>query len=130
MKKTLLILHPYKFTEFIYYQYELSYLEKKNYKVIIHDMSCVSSNKEYDKVWKTKKEKKAIKFPSLLSWIYAFNKIRKRKNILIYNFLHYGEVNFQLFIVELFLMFSQHPILKPFISGVPSYKSKKNLRFY
>ena len=130
-KKTLLILHPYTFTEFKYYTYELLYLvKKKNYEVIIHDLSSISSNKEYDKIWKTKREKRAIVFPSLLSWISAFNKIRKRKNILIYDFLHYGEVNFQVFIVELFLMFSQHPILKPFISGVPSYKSKKNLRFY
>ena len=130
-KKTLLILHPYTFTEFKYYQYELLYLvKKKNYKVIIHDLSSISSNKEYDKIWKTKREKRAIVFPSLLSWISAFNKIRKRKNILIYDFLHYGEVNFQVFIVELFLMFSQHPILKPSILDVPSYISKKNLRFY
>ena len=111
MKKTLLILHPYKFTEFKYYQYELAYLEKENYDVVIHDMSSISSNKEYEKVWKTKKEKKAIIFPSLLSWIYAFNKIKKRKNILIYDFLHYGEINFQVFIVELLLMFSEQILI-------------------
>ena len=50
-KKTLLILYPYTFTEFTYYAYELSYfVKKKNYEIIIHDLSSISSNKEYDKV--------------------------------------------------------------------------------
>ena len=79
-KKILLILHPHTFTEFKYYTYELSYLvKKKNYEVIIHDLSSISSNKDYDKVWKTKREKRAIVFHSLLSWINVFNKIRKKK---------------------------------------------------
>ena len=46
--KTLLILHPYKFTEFDIYKYELLYLEKrKDYKVIIHDLSNINTNKQF-----------------------------------------------------------------------------------
>jgi len=130
-KKILLILHPYKFTEFKSYTYELSYLEKKkNYQVIIHDLSRFSSNKDYDKVWKTKEEKKSIKFSSLISWINAFNKIRKKKNILVYDFLHYGEINFRVFIVQLFLMFSKLPILKHNIDDVCRYIPKKDFKFF
>lgn len=129
-EKILLVLHPFKFTEFRFYLYELYHLEKKkNYKVIIHDLSSISSNKEYDAVWKTKIEKKAIKIPSLFSWIREFNQIKK-KNILIYDFLDYGRLNFRVFVVKLFLMFSKLPILKHGVKDVAEWKPKKNMSFF
>ena len=57
-KRKLLILHPSKFTEFYYYKYELFYFERKNYEVIIHDLSNISYSRQYNKLWKTKREKK------------------------------------------------------------------------
>ena len=130
MKKKLLILHPSKFTEFYYYKYELSYFEKKNYEIIIHDLSNISYSKQYNKLWKTKKEKKAIRFFSLLSWINEFNKIRKKKNIFIYDFLDYGEINFKIFIIKSFLKYSKFPILKYEIKDVAYWKPKKNFKFF
>ena len=45
--KTLLILFPYSFTEYTYYNLELFYLEKKyNYKIIIHDLSNIVTDKQ------------------------------------------------------------------------------------
>ena len=63
MKKKVLLLFPYRFTEFNYYKFEISKLEKKfNVKVIIHDLSNIVSNKKLNKEWKTKLEKKTLKF--------------------------------------------------------------------
>lgn len=130
-KKTLLVLAPYRFTGFNYYKLELHYLEKKkNYKIIIHDFSNISSNKQYNAVWKAKKEKRAVKITSLVSWIYEFNKIKKKKNILVYDVLDYGSLNFQVFVVKLFLMFSRLPILKYEVEEVVEWRPKKNLRFF
>ena len=129
-EKILLILHPDKFTEFNYYKYELSYLEKKNYKIIIHDLSNISHSTQYNKLCKTKRENRAIKFSSLILWINEFNKIRKRKNILIYDFLDYGDMNFKILVIKLFLKFSKLPILKYGVKECSAWKPKKNLRFF
>ena len=129
--KTFLILYPNKFTEHDAYKYEIFYLEKKkNCKVIIHDLSSISSNKEYDDVWKTKREKKSIIFPSLMSWIIEFNKIKRKKNILVWDFLDYGQLNLRIFVVKLFLMFSKLPVLKHGIQEVAAWEPKKNLQFF
>ena len=63
MRRKILLLFPYRFTEFIYYKFEISKLEKKyNLKVIIHDLSNIVNNEELNAAWKTKLEKKALKF--------------------------------------------------------------------
>ena len=77
--KTLLLLFPYKFTEFYYYKFEFFHLEKKNCKVIIHELSDIVANSRYIKATKTKADKRAIRFSSLISWARAFNAIRKKK---------------------------------------------------
>ena len=111
--KTLLILHPYKFTEFHFYRWELLYLEKrKDYKVIIHDLSNMITNKQFNDTWKTKRAKKAIAFTSLISWAREFNKIKKNKGILIYDNLDYSQINFKVFVIKLLLGLSKLPILK------------------
>ena len=57
MRKKILLLYPYRFTEFIYYKYEIFKLEKEyNLKVIIHDLSNIASNKKLNVEWKTKLE--------------------------------------------------------------------------
>ena len=84
MRKKVLLLFPYRFTEFIYYKFEIFKLEKEyNLEVIIHDLSNIVTNKKLNAEWKTKLEKKTLKFSSLTSWIFYFNKIKKKKN---YNF--------------------------------------------
>ena len=129
--KILLVLYPYKFTEFTYYRFELAYLaKKKNFKVVAHDLSGVVSNEKYNKVWKAKREKKTIKITSLYSWIYKFNKIKKTKKVLIYDLLDYGNLNIQVFIIKIFLKFSKHPILKHGIEEVTSWKAEKNLKHF
>ena len=129
--KTLLILHPYKFTEFDIYKYELLYLEKrKDYKVIIHDLSNMITNKQFNDTWKTKRAKKAIAFTSLISWVREFNKIKKNKGILIYEYLDYSQISFKVFVIKLLLKLSKLPILKYEVRELSVYRPKKNFKFY
>ena len=129
--KTFLILYPSKFTEHDVYKFETSYLEKKkNYEVIIHDLSNISFNKQFNDTWKTKRSKKAIVFTSLISWVREFNKIRKKKNILIYDFMEYSQANFKILVIELLLKLSKLPILKNEITFFAHYRPKKNFKFY
>ena len=128
--KTLLILHPVKFTEFEYYKYELAYFNKKNYKIIIHDLSKII-NEKFRESWKnTKKEKKAISFSSFLSWKNEFNKVARDKNVLVYDFLDYSQINFTVFLIKLILMLSKLPVLKYDVAEVPERSPVKNLKFF
>ena len=124
--KTLLILYPYKFTEFDNYKYEISHLEKKkNFKVIIHDLSNTLTNERFNETWKTKKAKGAIAFTSLVSWMKEFKKIKKKKDVLVYDFLDYSVMNFKVLLIKLILKISQLPKLKYGITEVAKSSPKK-----
>ena len=127
MRKKILLLFPYRFTEFEYYKFEISKLEKKyNLKVIIHDLSNVVTNKKLNAVWKTKLEKKTLKFSSLISWISYFHKTRKEK-IIIFN--HVTAQNLNSFIINLLIKLSKLPVM--FCDEAPPHpESKKNIHFF
>lgn len=127
MRKKILLLYPYRFTEFIYYKYEIFKLEKEyNLKVIIHDLSNIVTSKTLNVEWKTKLEKKTLKFSSLISWIFYFNKIRKEK-IIIYNRIE--AVNFNSFIINLLVKLSKLPVIL-FEAAHPFLVPKKNTHFF
>ena len=125
--KKILLLFPYRFTEYEYYKYEIFKLEKKyNVKVIIHDLSNVVTNKKLNAVWKTKLEKKTLKFSSLISWIFYFNKIKKEKIII---FSHIQTSNLNSFIINFLIKVSKLPIMF-YDEASPFSKSKKNTYFF
>ena len=66
MKKELLFLYPYKFTDFEYFKLEIEKYKKLNYKVLINDFSEIISNKSLNKAWKSKRSKAAIAQNSIL----------------------------------------------------------------
>ena len=127
MKTNVLLLYPYRFTKFEYYKYEISKLEKNNnLKVIINDLSDIISNKKLNAVWKTKLEEKTLKFSSLISWIFYFNKIKKKKTV-IFNFL--DSSNFKSFIIVLLIKLSKLPVLF-YDEDDGAVVPKKNINFF
>ena len=127
MKKTILFLFPYRFSEFHLYKYEISKLEKKyNFKVLIHDMASIILNEDFNSEWKTKLYKKSYKFDSLISWINYFNKIKKKK-IVIFNLIN--TFNFTSLIVNLLVKHSNLPVIK-FKSSSLSVSTKKDFNFF
>lgn len=130
MKKKLLILFPYPFTEFNYYKFEFSKLKKKyNKQVIIHDLSGVVISKKFQKEWKTKIEKKTVKFYSILDWIKKF-KILESDKLLIINFIK--PINFNSFLINFIINFSKNNIA--IYSPIDLFSSikpfKKNFNFF
>ena len=131
MKKEVLLLFPTRFTKFHYYKYEISRLESEyNIKVIIHDLSNLLASSKFNKEWKTELEEKTSKFKSLISWIFYFNKIRKKK-IIIFNYV--PVVNLNSFIINFLVRLSKLPVIihepiGPFSTEIINVK--KNTRFF
>ena len=127
MRKKILLLYPYRFTEFTYYKLEIFKLEKEyNLKVIIHDLSNIATNKKLNAERKAKLEKKTLKFSSLVSWIFYFNKIRKTK-IIIFNYVTTIDLN--TFIINLLVKLSKLPVMLS-EEAVPFLIHKKNIHFF
>jgi hypothetical protein len=127
VRKKILLLFPYRFTEFTYYKFEISKLEKKyNLKVIIHDLSNIVTSKKLNSAWKTKLEKKTLKFSSLISWFFYFNKIRKEK-IIIFN--HIKTSNLNSFIINSLIKLSKLPVML-YEEADPFPIFKKNIHFF
>lgn len=86
--KMLILLHPYKFTNFHYIQYELDIFENKlKDKFEIHDLSRIV-NPTWNNAFKLKRHKKVKEFKSIRDWEKHFNNIKlKYKNIIVFNLL-------------------------------------------
>lgn len=128
-KKILLILYPYKFREFDYFKNELSYLKKKSdLEIIIHDLSLILNSKSINNSWMSKESLDAIRFSSLVKWIFSLIKIRnKYKNILIYNFIECR--NFSSFVIYFFLKILNFPLLIAISPQVAEKKIKKTINY-
>ena len=130
MKKKILILFPNPFTEFNYSKFEIPKLENEcKVKVIIHDLSKLVLKERFNQEWKTKIEKKALKFNSLFKWVKSFLS-KKNENLLVINFIKV--TNFNSFLINLFVKISNHTII--IHSPASIFRSvkpfKKNLNFF
>ena len=107
MKKILIHLSHYKFTDHDYNNREYGELEKKfKIKVVIHDLSKIfHSDLSHVKV---KTFKNAVKFNSLHKWLKTLDKLKK-KNVTIINEL--GTASFKSLIINYFLKKSNIPII-------------------
>ena len=82
----LVLLHPYKFTEFHFLQYEFDLFEKKLCTDFeIHDLSQII-NPDWNDVFKLKRHKKAKRFYSINEWEMHIKKLAKRyQNLVVFN---------------------------------------------
>lgn len=83
MKKKLIILYPYKFSNFEYFKFEINYFKRLGYRVCIVDLSNILSTKKFNNVWKSKKYKYAILPNSIID---VFNLLKKNRKSIIINF--------------------------------------------
>ena len=90
----LLLLHPYKFTEYFYKKYDLDVLENKlRARVEVHDLSNIV-NPDWGEAFKGKRYKKAKVFNSISEWKSCFNKIlAEEKNLVVYNLVDIHKLN-------------------------------------
>ncbi len=85
----LIILFPYKFTNFFFNKYQIENLQKKfKKKFEIHDVSQIISKKQASSL-KVKRHKSAIAFKKVSDWnTYMKRKISKHKKIYVINIIH------------------------------------------
>lgn len=90
----LLVLHPYKFNQHYYYEYELDLFEKKlSSEFEIHDLSKIV-NPNWRKAFSGKVHKKAKVFNSIKEWKdYYQILIKKEDNVTILNNLDINSIN-------------------------------------
>lgn len=117
----LILLAPYKFTEYHYNHYELDIFEKKlNEKFEIHDLSSIV-NPKIKSTFKLKRHKKAKIFYSIKQWHNYFSEINKEyKNIAILNLLDL--TNFRSLLI--------HMIVKKYVKKIIQLKSPGLPNFY
>jgi len=84
----LIVLSPYKFTEYHFKYYELDVFEKKlNQKFEVHDLSKII-NPKIEHIFKLKRHKKVKVFNSIKKWQIHINKINsKYENVDFLNLL-------------------------------------------
>ena len=126
----LLILFPYKFTEFYNYLLDVKNLENKlNCKVEVHDLSNIV-NKGWNKSFLTKKSNNCLSFKNLKDWQLRFNHLRRDKNLTIFNFLDLN--TFNSLAVHFILNKSKSKIIRLASSGVIEHNHyyKKNIFNY
>ena len=127
VKKKLIFLCEYPFTEHTAFKMEINQLKKKGVDIIINDLSKIIYGNNFSSAWKTPISKKSLRFSSLLLWIFYFYKLDKR-NIVLWNNIR--AFNFNSFIIELILrIYSKNIILNHFydIFSKPQKKTFKVL---
>tara|TARA_B100000575_G_C23079056_1_gene621596 strand:- start:81 stop:1286 length:1206 start_codon:yes stop_codon:yes gene_type:complete len=126
----LLILFPYKFTEFYAYLLDIENLENKlKCKVEVHDLSNII-NKNWNKSFLTNKSKKCIEFYNYNDWKARFNKLKNDNKLTIFNFLDLN--SFKSLCIHFVLYKSKLKIMRLSTSGVieHNYYYKKNIFDY
>lgn len=126
MKKKLLFLCEYPFTEHSFFKMELKYLRKKKINLTVIDLSQIIYGKKFSKEWKQQTSKNSIKFTSLISFLIFFVKLDPKKNIIWSNVTTF---NLNSFVVELFLRFSNLKIILHYFFDIFSTEHKKNFSF-
>ena len=124
----LLILFPYKFTNFHYDLLELDLLKRKlKIRILIHDLSSIV-NKNWNKDFKSEQYTGIKKFTNLENWKKNFNNLKKNKNLIIFSFLDLNSIS-SLFL-HYYLLKSQKKILRIGSPGVCFKKKEIRLNFY
>ena len=82
----IIILFPYKFSDFFYKKYQIFELNKKlKNKIEVHDVSNIVF-KKYSKFFEKRRKKFVIKFNNIAEWEnYLIKKIKKKKSFYVVN---------------------------------------------
>jgi hypothetical protein len=94
MKKKIIVLFPYKFTDSYFFRFGFDLLQKKNCEIEIHDLSDLFISKKFQGEWKVESFKeKNLKFKSILSWFYYITKIPTRTCIINLTNNNFSSIN-------------------------------------
>ena len=124
--KKIIFLCEHPFTEHNSFKMELKTLKDKKIEIIVNDLSQIILGKDFSNHWKTKLEKKSLKFSSFISWFIYFIKLDK-KNIIFWN--NIKAFNLPSFFVELVLRIYRLKIITHLFFDIYSKQQKKTPKY-
>jgi len=129
MKKKLIILYPYPFSKFNFFQYSFDLLKKKNVKVEIHNLSDLFITKKFQDQWKSEEYKlQNIKFKNIFSWFFYI--IKEPANTFILNCTNQNINSINFIIIKIILSLKGFRVLIYDVIDVIDIKPKRNLYFF
>jgi hypothetical protein len=124
-----IVLYPYKFTDYNYFQYGLDLLKNKNFEIEIHDLSDLFIAKKFQSQWKVESyKKKNLKFKSILSWFIYILKVPS--NTVIFNETYKDFYSIHSFFVKIILSFKSFLVFTYNIDDVIEEKPKRNFSYF
>jgi hypothetical protein len=92
--KKIIVLFPYKFTEYYFFRFGFDLLQKKNCEIEIHDLSDLFISKKFQREWKVESYKiKNPKFKNILSWFYYITQVPSRTCIINLTNKNFSSIN-------------------------------------
>jgi hypothetical protein len=126
--KKIIVLYPYKFTKFNFFQFGYDLLEKK-IKIEIHDLSDLFVTKKFAIVWEVSSYyKKILTFKSFLSWFLYIIKVPKSTIILNDTFVNFNSIYF--FLIKLVLSVKGFVVFVYDVLDVVIARPKKNSYYF
>lgn len=128
-KANIIVLFPYKFIHYYYFLFGFDLLEKKNFKIEMHDLSHLFISKSFLKKWKVKSYKKNnLKFKNILLWFFYI--MKKKNNTIIINLTYNNFNSINSFFVKMVLSIKGFKVLTYDLNDVVIEKPKKNLNYF
>ena len=129
MKKKLIILYPFPFSKFNFFQFSFDLLKKKNVKVEIHNLSDLFISKKFQDVWKLEEYKlQSIKFKNIFSWFFYI--IKEPPNTFILNCTNQNINSINFFIIKIILSLKGFKVFIYDVIDIINIKPKKNFNFF
>lgn len=129
MKKIrIIILWPYKFTQFDFFQLGLDLYKKKKVQIQIHELSNLFILNKFYKVWKSKSYKKKLIFKNILTWFFYI--IKTPTHTIIFNMTNENHNAINSFFIKIILSFKRFSVFIFSISEVFDEKIKKNFSYF
>jgi hypothetical protein len=127
--KKIIILFPYKFTEYYFFQFGFDLLKNKNFEVEIHDLSDLFISKRFQSEWKVESYKeKNLKFKNILSWFFYIFKVPARTTILNLTNKNFNSINS--FLIKIILSIKFFLVFTYNLEDVLEEKPKKNFDYF
>jgi len=125
----IVVLYPYKFTKYNFFQYSFDLLKKKKVKIEIHDLSHLFISQKFQKMWTAANHKERnLKFKNFFSWLLYIINISPRT--IIFNLTNDNFNSIYCLLIKLTLSIRGFTIFTFKVTDIVDVKPKKNFNYY
>jgi hypothetical protein len=125
----IVVLYPYKFSKYNFFQYGFDQLKKKKIEIEIHDLSNLFISKKFQKLWTAETNKDGnLKFNNFFSWLLYI--INISPHTVIFNLTNDNFNSIYCFLVKFTLAIRGFTIFIFKVTDVFNVKPKKNFYYF